>query len=319
MKTDSGTWPVFVQSFPPKPEFTADKIPDQSGRVVLVTGGNTGIGYETTKQMLKHNAKVYLAARSQEKAEAAIASLKEETGWEAIFLQLDLASLASIKAASQEFLSKEPELHVLFCNAGVMWPPVDLLATDGYDLQFGTNVIGHFYLTELLMPALLTGAKTVPDGRARVITTSSSGAYLGALNYSTFKDTPERKKLSKETLYNQSKLANCVVAREVAKRYGDQGILSISVNPGNIQTDLQRHVPRVVRAVMNTILLKPVQYGALTQLFAGTMPEALNYNGEFLIPWARLGKPHPDVLNDEIGKRMWDWLAGEVRAFEARQ
>ena len=176
--------------------------------------------------MLKHNAKVYLAARSQEKATEAIASLKEETGREAIFLQLDLASLASVKAAAQEFLTKEPELHVLFCNAcasrsdllsasrfktysglglpvrsGVMWPAVDLLTADGYDLQFGTNVLGHFYFTELLMPALRMGAKMAPGERVRVVTTSSSGAYLGALDYTTFKDTPERKKVSKEALY----------------------------------------------------------------------------------------------------------------------
>ncbi|KAI1790008.1 NAD(P)-binding protein [Ganoderma leucocontextum] len=328
MKKDAGAWPVFAQSFAPKSEFSTDQIPNHSGRVVIVTGGNTGIGFETTKEMLKHNAKVYLAARSKEKAAAAIASLKDETGREPVFLQLDLASLASVKAAAQEFLSKEPELHILFCNAGVMWPPVDMLTADGYDLQFGTNVLGHFYFTELLMPALIAGAKTSPDGRARIVTTSSSGAYLGALNHGTFKDTPERRKLSKEDLYYQSKLAclslsartaNCVVARQVAKRYGDQGIVSISVNPGNIQTDLQRNVPKVARAIMNAVLLKPVQYGALTQLFAGTMPEALKYNGEFLIPWARLGKPHPDVLNDGICERLWDWLSGEVRAFEARQ
>ncbi|TBU26107.1 NAD(P)-binding protein [Dichomitus squalens] len=319
MKKDSGGWPVFAQSFPSKPKFHPDQIPDHSGRVVLVTGGNTGIGYETCREMLKHNAKVYLAARSPEKAAAAIASLKEETGKEAIFLKLDLGSLASVKAAAQEFLSKESELHVLFNNAGVMRPPIEWLTTDGYDLQFGTNVLGHFYFTELLMPALLVAVKTSPDGHARVVTTSSSGAYLDTLHFETFKDGPERRKMGSNGLYNQSKHGNIVIAREIAKRYGDQGIISISVNPGNIQTDLQRHFPTVARVILNAVLLKPVQYGALTQLFAGTMPEALKYNGEFLIPWARLGKAHPECYNDEVGERLWSWLQGEVQAFEARQ
>lgn len=89
--------------------------------------------------------------------------------------------------------------------SGVMWPPIDLLTKDGYDLQWGTNVVGHYYFTELLMPALLAGVKTSPDQHARVITTASSGAYFDTLHWDTFKDTPERKKLSKQNLYFQSK------------------------------------------------------------------------------------------------------------------
>ncbi|EJF57874.1 NAD(P)-binding protein [Dichomitus squalens LYAD-421 SS1] len=319
MARDSGFWPVFVQGFPPKPKFHPDQIPDHTGRIVLVTGGNSGIGYETCKEMLKHNAKVYLAARSPEKADAAIASLKVETGKEGIFLKLDLGSMASVKAAAQEFFSKESELHILFNNAGVMVPPVELLTTDEYDLQFGTHVLGHFYLTESLMPALLAAVRTSPDGHARVVTTSSSSVYLERLHFETFKDGPERIKLGKAALYNQSKHGNAVIARQVAKRYGDQGIVSISLNPSTIQTSLQRHFPAVVHMILKAVLLKPVEYGVLTQLFAGTMPEALNYNGEFLIPWARLGRAHPECYNDEIGERLWDWLQGKVRAFEARQ
>ncbi|OBZ71335.1 hypothetical protein A0H81_08860 [Grifola frondosa] len=293
------TWPVVVQSFPPKSKFSTDQIPDLTGRVIIVTGGNTGVGKETIKALLEHNAKVYMASRSKNKADAAIAELKTLTGKEAIFLELDLSSLASVRKAANEFLSKEKELHVLFNNAGVMWPPMDMLTVDGYDLQFGTNVLGHFFFTELLIPALIAGKETSPDHHARVITTSSSGAYMYTINWDTFRDGPARRKLSSQQLYYQSKFANVVVAREVAKRYADQGIISMSCHPGNLQTDLQRYVPAVVRAVLN-IMLYPAHMGALTQLWAGTMPETLNYTGKFLIPWARVGECRPEAY-DPLG------------------
>ncbi|KAL1946144.1 hypothetical protein VTO73DRAFT_15271 [Trametes versicolor] len=310
---------LFSQGFPPKTTYSVDQIPDLTGRVVLVTGGNTGIGYETIKALLQHNAKVYMATRSKEKAEKAIASLKEATGKEALFHELDLSSLASVKKSAEEFLAKEYELHILFNNAGVMIPPPNLVTKEGYDLQFGTNVVGHFYFTELLMPALIAGVSSSPDHHTRIITTSSSSAYMGKLNYDTFKDGPARKKLARSDLYNQSKLANTVVAHEIAKRYADKGIISISVNPGNIKTDLQRHVPAFVRKPLSALILYPTPMGALTQLFAGTSEEALNHNGEFLIPWARFGKCVPETYDAEVGKKMWEWLDGEVKAFEASQ
>ncbi|KAI0642874.1 NAD-P-binding protein [Trametes meyenii] len=310
---------VVGQALPPKSKFSVDQIPDLDGRVVIVTGGNVGIGYETVRALLQHNAKVYLAARNKTKAEAAIASLKEATGKEAIFLELDLSSLASVKKAAQEFLSKEHELHILFNNAGVMFPPIDQVTKEGYDLQWGTNVVGHFYLTELLKRALFAGAESSPDHHARVVTTSSSGAYGGALRYDTFKDGPQRKKSSGDVLYYQSKLGNAVVANQTAKRYADKGIISISVNPGNIQSDLQRYLPAVVRKIMFAVMLYPTPQGALTQLFAGTMPEALNFNGEFLVPWARLGKCRQEAYDNQVGTQLWNWLEDEVKAFEKAQ
>ncbi|KAI0772872.1 NAD(P)-binding protein [Trametes elegans] len=309
---------LLSQVVPPKSKFGVDQIPDLTGRVVIVTGGNVGIGYETIKALLQHNAKVYMASRSKAKAEAAIASLKEETGKEALYLELDLSGLTSVKKAAQEFLSKEHELHILFNNAGVMWPPVDQVTAEGYDLQFGTNVLGHFYLTELLLSALVAGAQSSPDHHARVVTTSSSGAYaLPPLPWDTFKDGPARRKLSTESLYFHSKLGNAIVAHQTAKRYADKGIVSISVNPGNIRSELMRHAPSFRRKVVDTLLLYPTPYGALTQLFAGTMPEALNYNGEFLIPWARLGRCRDETYDPGVGEQLWQWLEEQVKAFEA--
>ncbi|KAI0687015.1 NAD(P)-binding protein [Earliella scabrosa] len=308
-------WPAILQLYPPKSQFSVDQIPDLSGRVILVTGGNSGLGYETIKVLLQHNAKVYLAARNKEKADAAIASLNEATGKEALFHELDLGSLAKTKASAEAFLKKEPELHVLFNNAGLMRPSIELLHEDGYDLQWGTNVVCPFLFTELLMPALIAGAKTSPDHHARVVTVSSVGAYMQTLDWDTFRDGPARRKLSTEDLYYQSKHANVVVARQIAKRYADKGIVSISVNPGNIRTELQRYLPPLERSFMNTLLLYPAPDGALTQLFAGTMPEAINYNGEFMIPWARLGRCREEAYDDKIGERLWRWLEDEVKPY----
>ncbi|KAJ8591108.1 NAD(P)-binding protein [Rhizopogon salebrosus TDB-379] len=296
------------QSFPPKSKFRVDDIPDLTGKVIIVTGGNTGIGKETAKALLAHNAKVYVAARSQEKVEAAIKDLKNSTGKEAIFLKLDLGDLKSVKAAAEEYLSKETKLDVLFNNAGVMVPPKDLLTMDGYDLQFGTNVLGHFYFTKLLLPTLLATAKSAPDGKVRVITTSSSAHTLGGLNFNTFKDCPARKKLSIWELYGQSKTAPL----ELARRYGSEGIVSISLNPGNIKTDLQRHVSSFQRGVFNYFLYD-VEYGALTQLYAGTVPEAVELNGKYLVPWARVGPTRKDAQDPKIGEALWGWLEEQVK------
>ncbi|KAF9524304.1 hypothetical protein CPB83DRAFT_898051 [Crepidotus variabilis] len=158
--------------------------PDLTGRVIIVTGANAGVGKETAKALLSHNAKVYLAARSKEKAEAAIRELKQLTGQEGIFLKLDLSELSSVKAAAEEFLS------------GVMVPPHGQLTSQGYDSQFVTNVLGHFHFTTLLLPALIAGKNTSPNKKARVVTTSSG------------------EKTSVESLYKDSKLGNILFANE---------------------------------------------------------------------------------------------------------
>ncbi|KAI0704511.1 NAD(P)-binding protein [Cerioporus squamosus] len=299
--------------YPPKPHWTPDQLPDLSGRVMLVTGGNTGIGKEIIKELLKHNAKVYMASRSREKALAAIEELKTETGKEAHFIQLDLNSLASVRQAAEEFLSKEEALHTLFNNAGVMWAPVADVTADGYDLQFGTNVLGPFFLTQLLLPALLKGKGSSPDGHARVVVTSSAYAYLGHLNFETFKDGPERRKMSTEELYNQSKLADVLVAFELARRYGEQGIVTVALHPGILKTDLMRHINAVKRAALHAVHW-PVPMGAITPLYAGAAPEGLKLNGKWLIPWAREEECfNKQAYDEKLAGRLWGWLEEQVR------
>ncbi|KAG2146149.1 NAD(P)-binding protein [Suillus bovinus] len=251
-----------------------------SGKVVLVTGANSGIGKETARVLLTKNAKVYVACRDKAKGEAgedAIRDLKS-TRKEVYFLQLNLANLKSVKASGEDFL-REPVLHVLFNNAGVMAPPIELLTDDGYDLQFGTNVLGHFYFTKIIMLALLAGAAQSPDGTARIVNTASNAHWFGRLDYDTFKDSSARKQKSAMSLYGQSKMGNILFVAEVARRYGNQGVVSTALNPGGIKTELGRYRDSFY----------DVSFGALTQLYAETTTEGANLNGKYLVPWPCIG------------------------------
>ncbi|KAI5825350.1 NAD(P)-binding protein [Schizophyllum commune Tattone D] len=301
---------ITSQLFPPKSKFSVDNIPDLSGKVMLVTGGNSGIGKETVKALLQHNAKVYIGARSPERAAEAIKDILKETGKEAHFLRIDLGDLKSVKAAAEEYQSKETQLHALFNNAGVATLSKDAVTTDGYDCQFGTNVLGHFYLTKLLLPTLLWTAQA--NGDVRVVNTSSSGhSMVDTIDFNTLKDGPARQKLSPTALYGQSKLGNIIFANELARRYGDQGIVSTSLNPGNLSSNLFREVNPIVVKLMQWTVMYPVPFGALTQLYAGTMG-GRELNGKYLIPWARIGKPSRAGEDPALGKKLWEWCDEQV-------
>ncbi|KAI0310170.1 NAD(P)-binding protein [Amylostereum chailletii] len=302
------TLSLLSQTWPPKPKWGTDDIPDLEGKVTIVTGGYTGVGKETVKALLAHNAKVYIAARSEEKAKVAIEDLKKETGKEANFLKLDLADLTQVRKSAEEFLGKEKELHILFNNAGVMACPMDLLTAQNYDLQCGTNVLGHHFFTKLLLPALFAASETSGQN-ARVVTTSSSGSALtNKVELELWTDVPQRKKRAPFEMYYQSKFANVVQAKELARRYGDK-LVSTSVNPGNLKSELQRHIEGTFQArFFGFALLCPVPLGALTQLWAGTSPEGAEFNGKYLVPWARLGEANPPTQDPKTGERLWEWL-----------
>ncbi|KAH9025102.1 NAD(P)-binding protein [Lactarius pseudohatsudake] len=306
---------VLQQTFPSKPKWGVNDIPDLTGRVIIVTGSNTGIGKETVKQLLAHNAKVYLAARSAQKANEAIAELKNETGKEAIFLQLDLSDIPAVRKSAQEFLSKESQLHVLINNAGVMMAPKEQITVQKYDMQFGTNVIGHWLFTQLLLPALFAATDASPSHeKARVVTVSSSAHYITkGIDFDAIVDGPERVQYSEYELYNKSKFGNVVVARELARRYGDK-IVSTSLNPGNIRTILERDMPGWQRTIL-TWITYPVSRGALTQLHCATAPSAADANGKFFIPWARLSEPNKAALDPQVGERLWSWLEDETKKY----
>jgi len=241
---------TYTQIFPPAATWGVDDIPDLSGRIAVVTGGYAGIGTETVKALLTHNCKVYISGRDQSKAGKTITALKSETGKDAHFIKMDLGNLQSIKAAAEELASKEQAVHILFNNAGVMLPPIEMTTSDGYDLQWGTNTLGHWYFSKLLLPLLKAGAASSPDGKARVLHTSSMASERAHIDFATFRDGPKRLKAGAYPLYPQSKLGNILVSNAMARKYGSDNIISVAINPGTLKTELTRHTNGMVAIII---------------------------------------------------------------------
>ncbi|KAJ7610502.1 hypothetical protein FB45DRAFT_844620 [Roridomyces roridus] len=282
------------------PSFLPERdIPDLSGKVILIAGGNTGIGYEIAKQLLLKNAKVYLATRSADKPAVAIKRLGAETTKSAIFLQLDLGDLPTVRKAAEDFLAQEEKLDILFNNAGVMDCPPDLITAQGYDLQFGTNVIGHWFLTELLLPAL-TKSYEQSQVPARIINVSSVGhiwAPGNGMDAVCLKASPERDAWVKKQgmfrarwrLYAQSKIGNIYISNYWAKTHSDV-LVSCAVHPGGIRTELTRHSVSWFQIIAN-YLNYPAPMGAYAPLWGATVATPAQITGQYLVPWGKIGKP----------------------------
>ncbi|KKK20448.1 putative short-chain dehydrogenase [Aspergillus rambellii] len=292
-------------------------IQDLSEKVVLVTGGNTGLGKETIRQLLKHNPRqVFLAARSEAKARNAIGELESGTskGLKISWLPLDLASNTSIENAVKEFQAESSRLDILILNAGVMALPLG--ETDmGHEIQLGTNYIGHFLLTRLLLPTLLKTAEE-PQSDVRVVTLSSIGhnlapSFLTILNQRRLKDT------NANTRYGASKVANILFAAELARRH--PSIRSVSVHPGIILTDLytpfsEQSILAAASTRVIGLFASSVYEGALNQLWAaaGAKREEL-VNGGYYMPVGILKSRNKYARSKDMGKHLWDWTEAELR------
>lgn len=292
--------------------WTAANMPDLHGKTTVVTGANSGLGYFTALELARHGAEVVLACRNQAKGEEAMASMRAEVpGGQLQLASLDLADLASVRQFAKQFQADHEGLDVLVNNAGVMAIPHHRTA-DGFEMQFGTNHLGHFALTGLLLPALL--ARKAP----RVVAVSSMAHVIGRIR---FDDLQHEKSYSKWLAYGQSKLANLLFARELDRRAKQAGsrLIAVAAHPGYAATNLQTAGPEMagrqlqarVMEALNGIVAQSAAQGALPTLYGAVAPEVVG--GEFFGPNQLLGMrgyptrsmSTPAGRNVETAARLW--------------
>ena len=292
-------------------KWTSERIPDQSGRTAIVTGANSGLGLSTARELARHGAAVVLACRNTEKGAAALAAIRAAAPEAQVELgQVDLGSLASVEAFAGGYRSTHggEGLDLLINNAGVMAPPRRESA-DGFELQFATNVLGHFALTGRLI-GLMQGR---PD--ARVVTLSSNAHKMGKIN---FEDLQSERGYSRWRAYGQSKLADLMLALELDRRLRAAGstVKSLAAHPGyaatNLQTAAAPVMDRLVMQVGNLLMAQSADMGALPTLFAATEPglPGGSYVGPDGIGEFR-GRPKPVSPNgaardEQVAARLWE-------------
>ncbi|MGM1059028.1 SDR family NAD(P)-dependent oxidoreductase [Saccharothrix sp. Mg75] len=247
-------------------KWTEQQIPSQQGRVAVVTGANTGLGFETARRLAERGASVVLAVRDPEKGERAAARIDGDVS----VRELDLTSLDSVRAAAAGLRATHPRIDLLINNAGVMYTPKQT-TRDGFEVQFGTNHLGHFALTGLLLDLLL------PVPGSRVVTVSSTGHRIRAAIH--FDDLQWERSYSRVAAYGQSKLANLMFSYELQRRLAAHGTTTaVAAHPGISGTDLARNAPAVTRRLITwlaPVVGQPASAGALPTLRAATDPSVL--------------------------------------------
>jgi NAD(P)-dependent dehydrogenase (short-subunit alcohol dehydrogenase family) len=296
----------------PRTQWTQDDIPSQNGKVAVVTGGNSGIGYEAALALAGKGARVILAVRSAEKGQAAVTAIQRaHPGAQAEVIALDLSNLGSVRRFAEAFLQRFATLPLLINNAGVMALPFGRTA-DGFEMQFGTNHLGHFALTGLLMPAILAAPG------ARVVVVSSGAHVSGRID---FDNLDGAKSYGPWRAYSQSKLANLLFAYELQRRLTAAGndMIVAGCHPGYAATNLQAAGPRMsgsrfgerVSALGNRLFAQSAAMGALPTLYAAT---AADVNGcDYIGPVGMLGmrgmpgkiKSSARSYDSAVAARLW--------------
>lgn len=297
-----------------------------------MTGANTGLGKELSRILYSKNGKVYITARSSEKADAAVEDIKKaapDSKGTLVPLVLDLADLSTVKASTEQFTSAETRLHVLFNNAGYMGPEKAVERTpQGHEMHFGVNCLGPFLLTKLLTPALVATAqdKATPPNTVRVVFLTSAAADLFA-DKNTIVDMNNLDMHAEKNAkyrYGASKGGDWIYGYELSRRFKAEGIIGLGVNPGNLKSDLFRHQSAVFRALTGPANY-PIINGAYTQVWAGLFPEVTVENaGSLVYPFGRFGTIRRDWENaikpeseggNGTAQKFWDWSEEQTREF----
>ena len=292
---------------------------DLSGRRMLVTGASGGLGEETARALAAAGASVVMAARSPEKTGAAASRIRDRHPDADLEVRdLDLASLASVRAFAEGFLGDHRDLHVLVNNAGIMCTPLGTTA-DGFEQQFGVNHLGHFLLTGLLLPALSAAAPS------RVVCLSSGAHGICGIDLDDLMF--ERRDYEGWAAYGQSKSANALFARELDRRVGGRGVRALAVHPGVIMTGLRRHLDEAayerlkerrraqISAAVDTSGMTPksVEAGAATSVWAATAPELDSHGGAYLGD-CQLGVPEGEPGSGPGGRGISPWILDDGMA-----
>jgi NAD(P)-dependent dehydrogenase (short-subunit alcohol dehydrogenase family) len=287
----------------------AERIPDQTGRVAVVTGANSGLGWVTARELARSGARVVLACRNLGKGHAAVEEIRAAVPEAQLQLEeLDLASLASVRGFAERFKATHDGLDLLINNAGIMGTPRRRTA-DGFELQFGTNHLGHFALTTALLETM--------EGRedARVVTLSSSAHKMGRINFDNLSGD---RHYFRWNAYGQSKLANLLFALELDRRLRAAGstVKSLAAHPGYAATNLQSAGPplfdRLVMVASNALIAQSDEMGALPILYAATEPGL--EGGTYIGPDSfREQRGHPTIVqpngrarDPETARRLWE-------------
>jgi NAD(P)-dependent dehydrogenase (short-subunit alcohol dehydrogenase family) len=282
--------------------WTEQHIPDQHGRVAIVTGANTGLGFETARMLAGHGAHVVLAVRDVEKGKQAAARIDGDVSVQV----LDLTSLDSIRSAAADLRAAHPRIDLLINNAGVMYTPKQT-TKDGFELQFGTNHLGHFAFTGLLLDHLL------PVPGSRVVTVSSLGHRIRADIH--FDDLQWERSYSRVAAYGQAKLANLMFTYELQRRLAPHGTtVAVAAHPGGSNTELARNSPaalRVPMAWLAPLIAQTAAMGALPTLRAATDPAVIG--GQYYGPGGRAEvRGHPKLVTSsplsydlQTQQRLW--------------
>jgi NAD(P)-dependent dehydrogenase (short-subunit alcohol dehydrogenase family) len=291
---------------PMSSKWTAADAPDQSGRVAIVTGANSGLGFDTAAVLADKGAHVVLAVRDLAKGNEAVTRIKAKSPNAVVSVQeLDLTSLESVRRAADQLRADYPRIDLLINNAGVMYVPTRETTKDGFEMQFGTNHLGHFALTGQLLENI------VPVDGSRVVTVSSVGHRILARIH--FDDPQLTRKYNRVEAYGQSKLANLLFTYELQRRLAAKGAPTIAAaaHPGFAATELMRHLPSFVPAVAWRPFAQPADMGALPTLRAATDPAV--QGGQYYGPdgigevqgHPKLVKSSAQSHNEDIQRRLW--------------